>query len=44
MKKKWLGNRNYMSDSEMQGNVVWRDRPCVNPVGFSMYDGPMETV
>ena len=28
----------------MQGNIIWGGGVCENPVGLSMYDGPMETV
>ena len=28
----------------MWGNTVWGGGACENPVEFSMYDGPMETV
>ena len=45
MKKKWVGKKRKMFYSELWGNVVRRGvEGRENPVGLSMFDGPMETV
>ena len=42
--EKWLCKTRKRLYSEMQGNIIWGGGVCENPVGLSMYDGPMGTV
>ena len=44
MKRKQVGNGRKSFYSEMQGNNVYGEKICGNPVGLSMYDCPVETV
>ena len=44
MQKKRGGKRKKKIHSEMQENAIWAGGVCENPMGLSMYEGPMETV
>ena len=44
MKEEWVGSRRRRFCSEIWGNAISGGGAYENPVGLSMYDGPIKTV